>query len=174
MAIWQSCIAKYSLAIWRYFTAKCTLGTWRHPIAKHTLAIFATSYRLNRNNRGSSFYWTRGSKLLFLTCFSNFSHYFLILVLSQNGYSLISLCLSWLFGNPISRPISCTFGTPSWYVVHVPPYFWDRTYGFLKARYLWKPGSRLTTGDFSPFCLLPKVSHANVLWANANHTFLTH
>jgi hypothetical protein len=27
---------------------------------------------------------------------------------------------------------------------------------------------------FSPFCLLPKVSGANVRWANANHTFLTH
>jgi hypothetical protein len=26
----------------------------------------------------------------------------------------------------------------------------------------------------SPFCLLPKVSGANVRWANANHTFLTH
>jgi hypothetical protein len=26
----------------------------------------------------------------------------------------------------------------------------------------------------SPFRLLPKVSHANVCWANANHTFLTH
>jgi hypothetical protein len=24
------------------------------------------------------------------------------------------------------------------------------------------------------FCLLPKVSGANVLWANVNHTFLTH
>ncbi len=24
------------------------------------------------------------------------------------------------------------------------------------------------------FCLLPKVSHANVHWANVNHTFLTH
>jgi hypothetical protein len=27
---------------------------------------------------------------------------------------------------------------------------------------------------FSPFRLLPKVSGANVHWANANHTFLTH
>jgi hypothetical protein len=24
------------------------------------------------------------------------------------------------------------------------------------------------------FCLLPKVSEANIRWANANHTFLTH
>jgi hypothetical protein len=55
-----------------------------------------------------------------------------------------------------------------------PQYFWHRTHGFLIARRSWKPGSRLTTGDFSPFHLSPKVSGANVRWANANHTFLTH
>ena len=121
MAIWRSCIAKYLLAIRHYFIAKCMLATWRHPTAKHTLAILATSYYLNRNNRVSSFYWTRGSKLCFLTCFCNFSCYFFILVFSQKCYLLISLHLSWLHRNPISRPVSCTFGTPSWYVVHVPP-----------------------------------------------------
>jgi hypothetical protein len=47
-------------------------------------------------------------------------------------------------------------------------------HGFLEARCLWEPGSRLTTGDLSPFCLLPKVSGANVHWENANHTFLTY
>ncbi len=83
MAIWQSCIAKYLLAIWHYFIAKCTLAIWWHPIAKRTLAILATSYRLNRNNRVSSFDWTRGSKLCFLICFSYFSRYFLILVFLQ-------------------------------------------------------------------------------------------
>ncbi len=56
----------------------------------------------------------------------------------------------------------------------MPPYFWHRTRGFLKARCSWEPGSRLTTGDLSPFRLLPKVSGANVLWANANYTFLAH
>ncbi len=76
MAIWRSFIAKYLLAIWRYFVAKCTLLIWQHPIAKHMLAILATSYCLNRNDRVSSFYWTRGSKLCFLTCFSYFSRYF--------------------------------------------------------------------------------------------------
>jgi hypothetical protein len=35
---------------------------------------------------------------MFLTCFSYFSHYFLILVFLQNCYSLISLRLSWLHG----------------------------------------------------------------------------
>ncbi len=82
--------------------------------------------------------------------------------------------LSWLHRNPISRPVSCTFGTLSWYVVHAPPYFWHRMCGFLKGRRLWEHGSRLTTGNLSPFRLLPKVSDANVCWANANHTFLTH
>jgi hypothetical protein len=56
----------------------------------------------------------------------------------------------------------------------VPPYFWRRMRGFLKARCSWEPGSRLTTGDFPPFHRLPKVSSKNVHWANVNHTFLTH
>jgi hypothetical protein len=46
--------------------------------------------------------------------------------------------------------------------------------GFLEARHSWEPGSRLTTSDFSPFRLLPKVSGANVCWESANHTVLTH
>jgi hypothetical protein len=173
MAILLCFVAKCTLAIWRHPIAKCTLAIWRQPIAKHSLAILATSYCLNRNNRVSSFYWTRGSKLCFLTCFSYFSRYFHILVFLQNRYSLISLHLSWLHGNPISRPISCTLGTLSWYIVHAPPCFWHRMRGFLEARRSWKPGSRLTTGEFSPFCLLPKVSGANVHWTNGNHTFLT-
>ncbi len=162
------------MAIWLCFIAKCTLAIWQQPIAKHSLAILGTSYCLNRNNRVSSFYWTRGSKLCFLTYFSCFSCYFHILVFSQNCYSLISLRLSWLHGNLISRPVSCTLGTPSLYVVYAPPCFWLRTCGFLEARRLWEPGSRLTTGEFSPFRLSPKVSGAKVCWTNANHTFLTH
>jgi hypothetical protein len=71
-------------------------------ITKHTLAILATSYGLNRNDRVSSFYKTRGSKLCFLTCFSYFSRYFLILVFCKIA---ISLHLSQLHGNPISYPI---------------------------------------------------------------------
>jgi hypothetical protein len=57
---------------------------------------------------------------------------------------------------------------------HAPPYFLHRMHGFLEARCSWEPGSRLTTRDFSPFRLSPKVSGANVHWANSNHTFLTH
>ncbi len=136
------------LGIWRFFIAKCMRAIWPHPIAKHTLAILATSYCLNRNNRVSSFYETRGSKLCFLTYFSYFSRYFLILVFSQNCYLLNSLRLSRLHGNLISCPVSRTLGTPSWYVVCAPPYFCHRSCGFLKARLSLKPGSRLTTGNF--------------------------
>jgi hypothetical protein len=159
MAIWQSYIAKYLLAIWHYFIVKCTL------------AILAASYCLNRNDRVSSFYWTRGSKLCFLTCFSYFSRYFLILVFLRKCYLLISSCLSWLHGILISCPVSRTFGTWSWYIVHAPPYFWHRTCGFLEARCSREPGSILTICFLSPFCLLPKVSGANAHWTKANHTF---
>ncbi len=152
------------LVIWLCFIAKCSLAIWQQPTAKHMLSILATSYCLNRNDRVSSFYWTRGSKLCFLTCFSYFSCYFLILEFSRNCYLLISSCLSRLHGNPISRPVSCTIGTPSKYFVQAPPCLWHRTRGFLKARHSWEPGSSLTTGEFSPFCLLPKVSGVNVHW----------
>jgi hypothetical protein len=56
MAIWLCFFAKYMLAIWRQVIAKCTLVIWQQPIAKHSLAILATSYRLNRSDRVSSFY----------------------------------------------------------------------------------------------------------------------
>jgi hypothetical protein len=111
---------------------------------------------------------------MFLTCFSYFSCYFLILVFLQNCYSLNSSRLSRLHGNPISCLVSCTFCTLSWYIVNAPPYFWHRMLGFLEGRCSWEPGSRLTTGDLSSFCLSPKVSGASIRWANANHTFLTH
>ncbi len=134
MGIWLCFIAKYMLAIWQHQIAKWMLAIWWHPIAKHSLAILVTSYCLNRNDRVSSFYKTRGSKQCFLTCFSYFSCYFLILVFLQNCYSVISLRLFQLHRNPISCPVSRTFGTPSWYMVHAPPYFWHRMREFLKAR----------------------------------------
>jgi hypothetical protein len=52
------------------------------------LVILATSYPLNRNDRVSNFYWTRGSELSFLTCFSYFSLYFHVLVFLRNRYLL--------------------------------------------------------------------------------------
>ncbi len=94
--------------------------------------------------------------------FSYFSPYFLILVFSQNCYLLISSRLSRLHWNPISCSVSRTIGTLSKYIVHAPPCFWNRTGGFLKARRLWEPGSSLTTGKFSLFRLLPRVSAANI------------
>jgi hypothetical protein len=174
MEIWRTYIPEYLLAICCYFIAKCLRVISPHPIAKHTLAILATSYCLNRNDRVSSFYRARGSKLCFLICFSYFSCYFHILLFLQKCYLLFSLRLFWLHRNLISHPISCTFGNPSWYFVHARPYFWHRTRGFLKARCSWILGGRITTGDPSPFRLLPKGSGANVCWTNANHTFLTH
>jgi hypothetical protein len=93
-------------------TRQCRIKNADADIRQTQLSL-ATSYCLNRNNRVSSFYWTRGSKLCFLTYFSYFSRYFLILVFSQNRYPLICLRLSQLHGNPISCPVSCTIGTPS-------------------------------------------------------------
>ncbi len=46
----------------------------------------------------------------------------------------------------------------------MPPCFWHITRGFPEARCSWEPGSSLTTGEFSLFRLLPKVSGVNVRW----------
>ncbi len=101
-----------------------------------------------------------------------FSHMFLLFqsLLSYSSIfaklllTIFFLRLSRLHGNPISCPVSPTIGTPSQYIVHVPPYFWHRMRGFLEARCSWEPCSSLTTGEFSTFCLLLKVSGANVRW----------
>jgi hypothetical protein len=45
-------------------------------------------------------------------------------------------------------------------------------HGFLEARRSWEPGSSLTTGEFSLFHLLPKVSDANVCWTE-HHSYLS-
>ena len=150
--------------MWLCLIAKCSLAIWRQPIAKHMQAILATSYRLNRNDRVSSFYWTRGSKQCFLTSFSYFSCYFLILVFLQKCYLLVSLrlFLAARESNFLSRFLY------QWHseLVHCTctPYFWHRALGFLEARRLWEPGSSLTTGEFSLFRLLRKVSAVNVCW----------
>jgi hypothetical protein len=125
MAIRQLWIAKLLLANWLCLIVKCSLAIWRQAIAKHMLAILATFYCLNRNDRVSSFYLTRGSKLCFLTCFSYFSCYFHILVFLWNRYLLIFLHLSWLHGNPIldrsfpSRTCQVLAGTKNgWKIAH--------------------------------------------------------
>jgi hypothetical protein len=92
MAIWQLFITRYSLAIGVHVLLN---AHWQ----------FGDILLLNRKDRVSSFYWTRGSKLCFLTPFSYFSCYFLILVFLRNCYLLISLHLSWLHRNPITHPV---------------------------------------------------------------------
>ncbi len=165
IAIWRLWIAKLLLAIRLDLIAKCMLAIWQHPIAKHTLAIVATSYCLNRNNRDSSFYKTRRSKLCYLTCFSYFSHYFLILVFSWNCSSLISLRLSWLHRNLISRPVFFVPLALQASTLYMRPHIsGTERMGFSKQD---------TCGNLvvpslpviSPFRLLPKVSHANVYWS---------
>ncbi len=153
------------MAIWRLWIVEWLLAIWLYLIAEHMLAILATFYCLNRNNRVSSFYKTRGSKLWFLICFSYFSSYFHILVFLQNCYLLISSPFFWLHGNPISRPVSRTIGTPSYYVVHAPPYISStERVGFSKQD---THGNLVVASlpvifPLSPF--LPKVSGANVCW----------
>jgi hypothetical protein len=96
---------------------------------------------------------------MFLTCFSYFICYFLILVFLRNRYLLI-----------LSRPFlaiqESDFSSRFSYLWHYKvvcrtctPKFQAQHAGFLEVRCI---------------CLLPKVSGANVRWANTNHTFLTH
>jgi hypothetical protein len=65
---------------------------------------------LSSNNRSGSFYWTRESKLGVLTSFSYFSCYFLIVDFLRSSSLLISLWLSWLYGNQILFPIFSFLG----------------------------------------------------------------
>ncbi len=69
-----------------------------------------SSLLLSSNDRVSSFYWTRGNKHGFLTSFSYFSCYFLILDFLRSHYLLVYLHLSWLHGNPISCPVFSNLG----------------------------------------------------------------
>ncbi len=114
------------------------------------------SLLLSSNNWVSSFCWTRGSKLGFLTSFSYFSCYFLILGFLLSPYFLVPSCLSWLHGNQISP--SC-FLMP-WALQGSALYMHPHVSGTgctvsLGARLLWDPGSRLNTGLF-PFSLFAK------------------
>ena len=92
----------------------------------------ATSLLLSSNDRISSFYWIRGSKHCFLTCFSNLNCYFLCLVFSHNCYLLVSSHLSWLRGTPISHPVFSYLWFSEYHVIHAPPYFWYTSCVFLK------------------------------------------
>jgi hypothetical protein len=131
-----------------------------------------SSLSLSSNNRVGSFYWTRGSKLCFLTSFSNFSCYFLILEFLLSCYILVSLRLFWVHGNPIFVPFLKPWALPG-SMSYVHPHISGTHHAcFLRARRLWDPGSGLSTGFFSHFRSLPKISGANIHWAIAYHTFL--
>jgi hypothetical protein len=134
----------------------------------------ASFLSLSSNDGVSSFYWIRGSKHCFLTIFSYLNCYFLILVFPRNRYWQVSLCLSRLHGNPNSCPIFSYLWDSEVLRCTCTPIFLAYIMCFLKARCLWEPGSRLTTSFLSHICLSPKVSHANVHWAIANHTFSSH
>jgi hypothetical protein len=174
MVIWRSCIAKYSLAIWLCHIAKCTLAIWQQPIAKHMLAILATSYHLNRNNRVSSFYWTRGSKLYFLTCFAYFSRHFPILAFLQNFYLLFFCaflgCTGIQFFVLFLVPLALRASTPCMR----PHISGTECLGFSKhdARGNLVVTSLQVNFPFSAFCLRFLVQRC--IGLNANHTFLTY
>ncbi len=173
MAIWLCFIAKCTLAIWWHPIAKCTLAIWQQPIAKHPWAISATSYCLNRNDRVSSFYWTRGSKPCFLICFSYFSCYFHILVILLNRYLLISSHLSWLHGNPIVLflvPLVLQAGT----LYMRPHVFGTECVGFLKQDACGNlvVDSLPVNFPLSAFCQRFPVQTS--IGLNVNHTFLSH
>jgi hypothetical protein len=100
------------LAIKLDLIAKCTLAIRRHPIAEHALAIFATSYRLNRNIElvafigleGKNYVFSRVSLILVATfLFSVFAKSQLIFLCAFLGCTGIQFLFSFF----------CTFGTPS-------------------------------------------------------------
>jgi hypothetical protein len=135
---------------------------------------FGDILSLNSINRISSFYWIRGSKHCFLTRFSHLNCYFLYLVILRNCYLLVSLRLSWLLGYLISHLVFSYL-----YYSKVPlcicaPIFLAHMMHFLEAKCSREPSIRISTGFISPFRLLPKLSHANVHWVIANHTFSSH
>ncbi len=111
---------------------------------------------------------------MFLTSFSYLHCYFLFLVFLRNCYLLVSLRYSWLHGNPISRPIFSYL----WYSEVLrrtcAPIFVAHITRYLKARCSQEPATGISISFLSTFCLLPKRSHANVRWENANHTFSSH
>ncbi len=135
--------------------------------------ILAASYCLNRNNRVSSFYKTRGSKLCFLACFSYFSRYFHILVFLQNCYLLISLRLSWLHGNLISCPVffvPLAFQASTSYMR--PHISGTKCVGFSKQDTRGELVVDSLPVIFPLFRLSPKISHAHVHWTECKSYLL--
>ncbi len=168
--IWRSYIAKCTLVIWQLCIAKSMLINWRSCIAKWRWQ-FGDIPLLSSNNRVSSFYWIRGSKHCFLTSSSYLNCYFLLLIFLRNRYLLVSLSLSRLHENSIFCPIFSFLCDSKLLCCTCAPISLAHITCFLKARCSQEPVIRISTGFVSPFYLLPKVSHANVHWANATHTF---
>ncbi len=129
---------------------------------------------LSSNNRVGSFYWIRGSKHCFLTSFSNLNCYFLFLVFLRNHYLLVSLRLSRLHRNLISRPDFSYLWVSEVLRRTCTPIFVVHIMRFFKGRCSQESGTRISTSFFPLFRLLPKVSHANICWAIVNHTFSSH
>ena len=158
--------------IWLCRIAKRSLAILRQPIAKHMLVILATSYCLNRNYRVSSFYWTRGSKQCFLTCFSYFSRYFSYFC-EIATYSFLCAFLGCtgirflvLFLIPLALRASTLYMRP-----HVSG---TKRVGFSKqdARGNLVVASLLVNLPFSACCRRFLVQTS--IGLNTNHTFLTH
>jgi hypothetical protein len=145
-------ITKSLLGVRQTDIAKFLLTIWRSNVTKITFCNLATSLLLISNDRICSFIWIRGSKHSFLTSFSNFYCYFLFLVFSRRCYLLVSSHLSRLRWTPISYPVFIPF------VLRIPrrtcaPMFLAHLTRFLKVRRSWEPGTRISTGILSPFCL---------------------
>ncbi len=145
-------MAKSSLVIRQKDIAKFLLTIWQSIVTKFTFCDLATSLLLSSSNRICSFIWSRGSKHSFLTSFSNFYRYFLFLVFLQRRYLLVSLQLSRLRGTPISYPVFIPF--VPWIPRHTcAPMFLAHLTHFLEVRRSWEPGTKISTGILSPFCL---------------------
>ncbi len=181
MAIWQSCNANTHwhssvlilLNICWQFGILLSLNTcWQFGVLVllNVCWQFGVTLLLNSIDSVNSFCWTSRSKLCFLTCFSYFSRHFLTLVFLQNWYLInffapFSAAQESNFLSHFLVPLALQGSTS-----YMRPYVSGTEHkGFLK-----QDSRRVTTGNLTAFCLFLKVSHANVHWENANHTFLTH
>jgi hypothetical protein len=128
------------------------------------LAILATSYCLNRSDRVSIFYWTRGSKLCFLTCFSYFCRYFHIIVFLRNCYLLFFCAFHGCTGIQLLVLFLIQLALQASTSYMRPHNSGTEPVGFLKqdARGNLVVASLLVNFPLSAF--LPKVSGANIHW----------
>jgi hypothetical protein len=103
-----------------------------------------------------------------------FSLMFLLFMLLLSYSSIFAKLLLTNFFTPFSAARGSNFSSRFLYHWHsklvrhtCAPMFLaqnKRGGGVLEARCSCEPGSSLTPGEFSPFCLLLKVSGANVCW----------